>query len=153
LQADWVFGKDSHRRRNLQQQRSSNWLNSTPSWGRKKELYLMKAVDRATRCIVGSRIESTRVFEVLQSMVDQAAHADHYFSDGFPCYSDVYYHGPTYQAMPNNVQTYSVEGVIAEFRHYLERLHRSTRCYSKCANATRCAVSLFVSARNRRQSR
>ena len=43
----------------------------------------MTAVERTTRCIVGWRIEPTRVFEILQSVVDQAVRAQHYFSDGF----------------------------------------------------------------------
>jgi len=111
----------------------------------------MTAVDRTTRCIVGWRIEPTRVFEMLQGVVDQAVRARHYFSDGFPCYADVYYHGASYQALLNKSQTYSVEGDNAELRHYLARLHRSTRCYSKCVKALRRAVGLFVQAWNRRQ--
>jgi IS1 family transposase len=111
----------------------------------------MTAVDRTTRCIVGWRIEATRVFEMLQSSVDQANLAQHYFSDGFPCYADVYYPGATYQALLDKSQTYSVEGDNAELRHYLARLHRSTRCYSKCVKALRRAVGLFVEASNRRQ--
>lgn len=88
---------------------------------------------------------------MLQSVVDQALHAHQYFSDGLPCYADVYYHGASYQALPNKSQTYSVEGDNAELRHYLARLHRSSRCYSKCVNALRRGVGLFVHAWNRRQ--
>ena len=105
----------------------------------------MTAVDRATRCIVGWRIEPTRVFEMLQSVVDQAVPAHHYFSDGFPCYADVYYHGATYQASLNKSQTYSVEGANAELRHYLRcciALHVATR---KCVNAHCAAQSAQLS--------
>ena len=112
---------------------------------------MITAVDRATRCIVGWRIEPSRVFEILQSVVDQAVPAAHYFSDGFPCYAEVYYGTATYRALPNKSQTYSVEGDNAELRHYLARLHRSTRCYSKCIHALRRAVGLLVAAWNRRQ--
>ena len=103
-------------------------------------------MDRTTRWIVIWQLSATRIFEVLQQVVDAAVHAQHYFSDGFPCYAEVYYHGATYQALPNKSQTYSVEGMNAELRHYLARLHRRTRCYSKSLKALRRAIALFVRA-------
>jgi insertion element IS1 protein InsB len=96
-------------------------------------------------------VERTRIFEVIQPLVDQAVRAKHYFSDGFPCYADVYYHGALYQAMLDKSQTYSVEGDNAELRHYLARLHRRSRCYSKCVRALQQALALFVESWNRRQ--
>ena len=108
-------------------------------------------MDRTTRCIVNWTVDTTRVFEVLQQVVDGAVRAKHYFSDGLPCYADVYYHGASYQALLDKSQTYSVEGMNAELRHYLARLHRSTRCYSKCVNALRRALRLFVAAWNKCQ--
>jgi hypothetical protein len=100
---------------------------------------------------VGWAVERTRIFEVIQPVVDQAVRAKQYFSDGFPSYADVYYHGAFYQAMLDKSQTYSVEGDNAELRYYLARLHRSTRCYSKCVRALQQALALFVEAWNRRQ--
>ena len=100
---------------------------------------------------MGWQLSKTRIFEVLQQVVDMAVRAAHYVSDGFPCYADVYYHGATYQAVLHKAQTYSVEGMNAELRHYLARLHRSTRCYSKCEQALRRTVALFVRAWNKRQ--
>lgn len=111
----------------------------------------MTAVDRATRCIVGWAVDAQRTFELLQAVVDQGIHAQQYFSDGFPPYADVYYDRAKYQALLNKSQTYSVEGDNAELRHYLARLHRRTRCFSKSIEALRCAVHLFVDTWNRRQ--
>jgi insertion element IS1 protein InsB len=111
----------------------------------------MTAVDRTTHCIVGWGVEPLRTFEHLQDVVEQGPHAGQYYSDGFPCYADVYYHGAPYHAVLNKAQTYSVEADNAELRHYLARLHRSTRCFSKCIEALRCALHLFVDAWNRRQ--
>lgn len=108
-------------------------------------------MDRASHCIVGWTLALHRPFEVLQAVVDQAPHAPHYFSDGFPNYADVYYHGGTYQALADKSQTYTVEGQNAELRHYLARLHRKTRCFSKCLIALWRAIDLFVHFWNRRQ--
>jgi IS1 family transposase len=108
-------------------------------------------VDRATHCIVGWTLALHRPFEILQDVVDQAPHASHYYSDGWAAYADVYYHGGAFQAVLDKSQTYTVEGQNAELRHYLARLHRKTRCFSKCLIALWRAVELFVHFWNRRQ--
>ena len=53
--------------------------------------------------------------------------------------------------MPNKSETYRVEGMNAELRHYLKRLVRKTRSFSKCVKALTRAIKLFVFAWNRRQ--
>ena len=55
--------------------------------------------------------------------------------------------------MYDKSQTYSVEGDNAEFRHYLARLGRRSRCFSKRIEALRRAVELFVWCWNWRQTR
>lgn len=114
---------------------------------------MVTAVDRATRCIVGHAVVPQRSFEIFQDVVDQGPTAQQYFSDGLAAYSDVYYHGASYQAVLDKSQTFSVEGMNAELRHYLARLHRSTRCFSKSLTALRRAVDLFVHFWNLRQLR
>lgn len=54
--------------------------------------------------------------------------------------------------MYDKSQTYSVEGNNAELRHYLARLTRRSRCFSKCIHALRRTVELFVWCQNQRQS-
>ena len=53
--------------------------------------------------------------------------------------------------MPDKSETYRVEGVNAELRHYLARLVRRSRCFSRCIKALRAAIKLFVFAWNSRQ--
>jgi hypothetical protein len=48
-------------------------------------------------------------------------------------------------------QTDSVEAANAEVRHFLARLGRTSRCFSRSSDALRPAVKLFVHAWNRRQ--
>ena len=53
--------------------------------------------------------------------------------------------------MADKSQTYAVEGDNAELRHYLARLARGSRCFSRSIDALRTAVRLFVYAWNARQ--
>lgn len=116
-------------------------------------MYVVTAVDRATRCIVGHAVVPQRSFEIFQDVVDQGPQAERYFSDGLTAYADVYYRGASYTSVLDKSQTFSVEGDNAELRHYLARLHRSTRCFSKCLTALQRAVDLFVHYWNVRQLR
>ncbi len=88
----------------------------------------------------------------MQSVVDRAPHASRYFSDAFATYKELCWWG-THQAMYDKSETYSVEGDNAELRHYLARLTRKSRCFSKCLGALRRAVELFVWCWNQRQLR
>lgn len=54
------------------------------------------------------------------------------------------------QTLPDKSQTYQVEGDNAELRHYLARLARRSRCFSRSLKALGPAVKLFVFAWNRR---
>ncbi len=88
----------------------------------------------------------------LQALVDHVPQATTYYSDGFPTYQALVYGlEATYMAMPNKSQTYTVEGGNADLRHYLARLGRKARCFSRCIAALRRAVKLFVWCYNRRQ--
>ena len=88
----------------------------------------------------------------MQAVIDAAPHARNYFSDAFNTYRELCWWG-THQAMYNKSQTYSVEGDNAELRHYLARLTRKSRCFSKCIKALRRAVELFVWCWNTKQLR
>ena len=88
----------------------------------------------------------------MQSVIDSAPHAQSYFSDSFNTYRELSWWG-THTSMSNKSQTYSVEGDNAELRHYLARLTRKSRCFSKCLKALRRAVELFIWCWNTRQLR
>ena len=110
----------------------------------------MTAVDRATRCIVGVAVVWERSTEALQTILDSSVWAAHYYSDAFNLYLSGIYPG-LHQAMNDKSQTYSVEGDNAELRHYLARLVRQSRCFSRSLVALRQAIQLFVYAWNARQ--
>ena len=88
----------------------------------------------------------------MQAVIDSAPHASRYYSDAFNTYRELCWWGE-HASMYDKSETYSVEGDNAELRHYLARLTRRSRCFSKCIHALRRAVELFVWCWNRRQSR
>ena len=111
----------------------------------------MTLVDRTTSCILGWTVEFERTTTCLQQMVDDAPQAAFYFSDLFASYRQLIYAPGHYTPMPDKSETYRVEGDNAEIRHYLARLARRSRCFSRCVHALRRAIQLFVFAWNSRQ--
>lgn len=92
-----------------------------------------------------------RTQEAIQQMVDDAPKARWYFSDGFDAYARLGYHYGRYEVSQGKNNPYSVEGDHAELRHYLARLARRSRCFSRCLSALQSALKLFVFSFNRRQ--
>jgi hypothetical protein len=88
----------------------------------------------------------------MQSVIDSAPPATDYYTDGFLMYQDLSYWG-NHKMLKDKSETYSVEGGNADLRHYLARLQRASRCFSRCFNALARAVELFVYFYNERQMR
>jgi hypothetical protein len=93
-----------------------------------------------------------RTPEVLQGVVDRAPHAPRYFPDAALVYRELSYWGE-HVSMYDKSETYAVEAVNADPRHYLARLGGRSRCFSRCIRALRRAVDLFVRCYNARQLR
>jgi|SRR5215212_783010 len=111
----------------------------------------MTLVDRRTSCILGWAVDYERSQDTLQALVDGARQAAFYFSDLFAPYRTLVYTPGLYTPMPDKSETYRVEGDNAELRHYLARLARKSRCFSRCLEALRRAIKLFVHLWNQRQ--
>jgi hypothetical protein len=88
--------------------------------------------------------------ELLQSVVDRAPHTPRYYSDAALIYRELSYRG-THTSMYDKSQSYSVKGVKADLRQYLDRLGSRWRSLSRCIHALRRAVDLFVRCYNARQ--
>jgi IS1 family transposase len=100
---------------------------------------------------LGWKLARERTEAVMQEMVDEAVKAKWYYSDAFPIYDNLWYHYGRYEVSEGKTETYSVEGDNAEIRHYLARLARSSRCFSRCPYALECALRLFFYCFNSRQ--
>jgi len=73
------------------------------------------------RQIGGFGVEWSNGSEELQEVVDSAPKADIYHSDGWSGYKGVAY-GGEHQAHLDKTETYTVEGVNADLRHYIPGL-------------------------------
>jgi insertion element IS1 protein InsB len=92
-----------------------------------------------------------RTQEAIQQIVDQASKAKWYYSDGFNAYQWLWYDFGRYEVSKGKANTYSVEADNAELRHYLARLVRKSRCFSRFPYMLECALRLFVYCFNSRQ--
>jgi IS1 family transposase len=112
---------------------------------------VITAVERQTRCIVGYDVAFDREPARLQRLVDRAPQAAQYYSDDLAGYTNLVYYPGKHRALPDKRETYAVEADNAELRHYLARLARRSRCFTRAIQALRDAIKLFVYAWNRRQ--
>ena len=88
----------------------------------------MTLVNRKTREILCYDIARDRSLQRIQNLVDNSPKAEFYFSDAFPVYSQICYEG-AYRALNNKSQTFTVESVNSDLRHYIPPLHRKSRCF------------------------
>ena len=100
---------------------------------------------------MGWEVLLQRTRDTLQPILDRSPQANLYHSDELSVYGALVYYPGTHQAVGDKSQTYSVEADNAELRHYLARLVRRSRCFSRCLQALWNAIKLFVFAWNRRQ--
>jgi IS1 family transposase len=107
-------------------------------------------VDWDTRYILSWDVVWERSIEMLQTCLDRAFRAKQYYSNAFPVFESLYYGAP-FELRSNKKETYYVEAVNANLRHYLKRLARKSCCFSRCPNALRCALQLFVYCYNQHQ--
>jgi IS1 family transposase len=107
-------------------------------------------VDRATHCLLSWDAVSQRSIANLQACLEHAPQARQYYSDAFPGYDNLYYGAP-YEMRPDKKETYSVEAVNADLRHYLKRLARKSRCFSRRLDALLKNLQLFAYCYNQRQ--
>lgn len=83
-------------------------------------------------------------------MVNDAP-AEQYYSDLFPLYDSLIYRKGYHLSLPDKSETYAVEADNAELRHYLTRLVRRSRCFSRCLKWLNRHLKAFAHAWNRRQ--
>lgn len=107
-------------------------------------------MDRATRCVLSWDVVTERTSEALQACLERAPQAKQYYSDAFPAYDTLYYGAPN-ELRPDKQETYSVEAVNADLRHYLKRLARKSRCFSRRLHSLLQNIRLFVYCYNHRQ--
>ena len=79
-------------------------------------------------------------------MVNAAPEAEYYCTDG---YLDVIYPGKHIYNIHNKNDTFTVEGVNADLRHYIPTLARRSRCFPRKLENLQAVLAVFVQAYNR----
>ena len=81
-------------------------------------------------------------------MVDAAPDAKRYCTDGYSGYLDVVYPGKHVFNIHNKSDTFTVESVNADLRHYIPALARRSRCFPGKMENLRAVLAVFVRAYN-----
>ena len=82
-------------------------------------------------------------------MVDAVPGAECYCTDGYSGYLDVVFPGKHIFNIHNKNDTFTVEGVNADLRHYIPTLARRSRCFPRKLENLQAVLAVFVKAYNR----
>ena len=114
----------------------------------RENVYLMTIVSRETREIVGFDVAFDKSPARIRAMADRAPTAEKYCTDGYFGYVDIVYPGKHIRNVKNKKDTFTVESVNADLRHYIPVLARRSRCFSRKLETLYAVVAVFVEAYN-----
>jgi len=126
------------------------WFVGRKGKGKTREnVYLMTAVSHSPRQIVGFDVARDKSTARIQDMIDSAPAAETYYTDGYRGYIDVIYPGTHCPNPRDKSDTHTVEGVNADFRHYIPLLARRSRCFARKIETLQAVIEVFVDAYNK----
>ena len=105
-------------------------------------------VSRLPRQIVGLDAAFDKSPERIQSMVNAAPDAKNYCTDGYFGYVDVVYPGRHVRNVHNKNDTFTVESVNADLRHYIPILARRSRYFPRKLETLLAVLEVFADAYN-----
>ncbi|MDE6834515.1 MAG: hypothetical protein K2J39_09780 [Ruminococcus sp.] len=106
-------------------------------------------VSRKTRAIVGFDVVYDKSPERIQNMANKVPEAEYYCTDGYKGYVDIVYPGKHIHNVYNKKDTFTVEGVNADLRHYIPFLARRCRCFPRSSiEILKAVIEVFVNAYN-----
>jgi len=125
------------------------FVGKKPRTETRENTYIMTMVSRLPRQIVGFDVAFDKSPNRIQTIVDNAPKAKNYCTDGWFGYVDVIYPGKHIRNVRDKNDTFTVEGVNADLRHYIPILARRSRCFPRKLETLRAVVEVFVDAYNR----
>ena len=148
------------------------FLEYKPRTETRENVYIMTMVSREPRPIVGYRVSPNKAAGTIQQMVDAAPAANQYCTDGYFGYLDVIFPGKHIFNIHSKKDTFTVEGVNADLRHYIQSilnqdiakstdgiaigyliagrsLARRSRCFPRKLENLQAVLSVLVQAYNR----
>ena len=125
------------------------FIGKKPKTQTRENTYVITLVSRRPRRIVGFDVALDKSPERLQVIVDDSPEAAQYCTDGWSGYVDIVYPGQHIRNVRNKNDTFTVEGVNADLRHYIPILARRSRCFAGSLDTLRAVPDVFVQAYNR----
>ena len=125
------------------------FLEYKPRTETRENVYIMTMVSREPRQIVGYRVSPNKAAGTIQQMVDAVPAANQYCTDGYFGYLDVIFPGKHIFNIHSKKDTFTVEGVNADLRHYIPTLARRSRCFPRKLENLQAVLSVLVQAYNR----
>ena len=113
-----------------------------------ENIYLITMISRNPRQIIGFDVAFDKSPERIQKIVDSGPEADVYCTDGYFGYIDIAYPGKHIRNVHDKSDTFTVEGINADLRHYIPVLARRSRCFSRSIETLKAVISTFVDAYN-----
>jgi len=114
----------------------------------RENVYLTTMVSREPRQIVGFDVARDKSPSRIQAIVDSAPPSLQYATDGYLGYVDVVYPGKHIRNVRDKSDTFTVEGVNADLRHYIPVLRRRSRCFPRKLENLKAVITVFVDAYN-----
>ena len=125
------------------------FVGKKPRTETRENTYVITMVSRLPRQIVGFDVSFDKSPERVQAIVYQAPEVKNYCTDGWTGYIDVVYPGQHIRNACNKNDTFTVEGVNADLRHYIPVLARRSRCFPRKLETLKAVVAVFVCAYNK----
>ena len=111
--------------------------------------YIMTVVSREPRQILSFHVDNSVRTEFIQRMVDGLPDAKKYYVDGCHAYREVYYPGRLCQNFINKNDTYTVESINSDLRHYIPGLRRRSKIFYRTLETLRAVIAVFADAYNK----
>ena len=126
-----------------------HFIEYKPTHETRENVYVTTLVSREPRQIVGFDVAGDKSPNRLQNIVDSAPEASNYATDGFFGYIDLVYSGNHIRNVNNKNDTFTVEGINADLRHYIPVLARRSRRFCRTLETLKAVITVFVDAYNR----
>ena len=114
----------------------------------RENVYVITMIRRELRQISGFDVGLDKTSERIQKIVDGAPEAEKYCTDGYVGYVDVVFPGEHIRNIHNKKDTFTVEGINADLRHFIPLLRRRSRCFARSLETLTAVISVFVEAYN-----
>lgn len=111
-------------------------------------VYIIAIVNRNPRQIVGFDVAFDKSQKRIQQIVDNSPEAKYYCNDGYAEYIDIVYPGKHIYNSHNKNDTFTVESINSDLRHYIPTLARRSKYFSRKLETLKIVLEVFVNAYN-----